>query len=157
MTKLKKDQTPEAWEAYHRTRNSVTQAINNAHTDYQVSYLKLVLTQFQKKFWKHVKSLRKDRTGITPLKFNGMTISSSENKAEVLNTQLFSVFTDEDTSYIPEVLYSFPDMPGISFNTEGIYKLLNELNINKSPGPDKIPTRVLKCCATEIAPLLQII
>ena len=34
---------------------------------------------------------------------------------------------------------------------------MNELNINKSPGPDKIPTRVLKCCATEIAPLLQLI
>ena len=99
----------------------------------------------------------KDRAGIAPLKFNGMTISSSEDKAEVLNNQFYSVFTDEDISHIPEVLYSFPDMPGISFNTEGIYKLLNELNINKSPGPDKIPTRVLKCCATEIAPLLQII
>ena len=87
--------------------------------------------------------MRKDRAGIAPLKFNGMTISSSEDKAEVLNNQFYSVFTDEDISHIPEVLYSFPDMPGISFNTEGIYKLLNELNINKSPGPDKIPTRVL--------------
>ena len=53
--------------------------------------------------------------------------------------------------------FFFPDMPDISFNTKGIYKLLNELNINKSPGLNKIPTRVLKCCATEIAPLLQII
>ena len=48
-------------------------------------------------------------------------------------------------------------MPNISFHVEGIYKLLNNLNIYKSPGPDEIPTRILKFCATEIAPILQII
>ena len=45
-------------------------------------------------------------------------------------------------------------MPDISFNIEGIYKLLNELNTDESSGPDKIPSRVLNCCATEIAPLI---
>ena len=45
-------------------------------------------------------------------------------------------------------------MPNISFNIEGIY---NGLHINKSPGPDEIPSRILKYCATEISPVLQII
>ena len=85
--------------------------------------MKLVLIQLvSKKFWKYVKSLCEDRTGIAPLKFNSMTVSSSEDKAEVLNNQFYSVFTDEDISHIPEVLNSFPDMRGISFNTECIYK-----------------------------------
>lgn len=47
-------------------------------------------------------------------------------------------------------------MPDISFNTEGIYKLLNKPDINKSSGLGEIPTRVLKCCASEIALLKQI-
>ena len=123
--KAKKDQTPEAWEAYRRTRN---RAINNAHTDCQGQLFETSFNTISKKFWKYVKSLRKDCAGIALLKCNGMTISSSEDKAEVLNNQFYLVFTDEDISHIPEVLYSFPDMPGISFNTEGINKLLNELN-----------------------------
>jgi len=48
-------------------------------------------------------------------------------------------------------------MPNISFHVEDIYKLLNNLNIYKSPGSDEIPTRILKFCAMEIAPILQII
>ena len=50
-------------------------------------------------------------------------------------------------------------MPNISssLNVEGIYKLLNNLDIDKTPGPDKLPNRILKYCATEIAQILQVI
>ena len=48
-------------------------------------------------------------------------------------------------------------MPEISFSTEGILKLLCELDTNKSPGPDEIPSVVLKQCSAEIAPILQVI
>ena len=48
-------------------------------------------------------------------------------------------------------------MPTISLNVEGIYRLLNDLDVNKAPGPDKIPNRILKYCATEIAQILQLI
>ena len=48
-------------------------------------------------------------------------------------------------------------MPTISFNVEGIYRLLNDLDVNKAPGSDKIPNGILKYCATEIAQILQVI
>ena len=48
-------------------------------------------------------------------------------------------------------------MPTISLNVEGIYRLLNDLDVNKAPGSDKIPNRILKYCATEIAQILQVI
>ena len=48
-------------------------------------------------------------------------------------------------------------MPDITFNVEGIYNLLNSLDINKAPGPDEIPSRILKHCAIEVAPILQVI
>ena len=129
--KATKDRTPEAWEVYRRTRNRVAQAINNAHTDCQGQLFETSFNTISKKFWKYVKSLRKDCARIALLKCNGMTINSSEDKAEVLNNQFYSVFTDEDISHIPEILYSFPDMPDISFNTESINKLLNELNTHQ--------------------------
>ena len=67
------------------------------------------------------------------------------------------MFTDEDLSSIPSPTNSFPIMPTISLNVEGIYRLLNDLDVNKAPGPDKIPNRILKYCATEIAQILQVI
>ena len=48
-------------------------------------------------------------------------------------------------------------MPTISLNVEGIYRLLNDLDVNKAPGPDKIPNRILKYCATKIAQILPVI
>ena len=44
-----------------------------------------------------------------------------------------------------------------SLNVEGSYKLLNDLDVDKAPGPDKIPNRILKYCATQIAQILQVI
>ena len=35
--------------------------------------------------------------------------------------------------------------------------ILESLDIAKASGPDKIPTRILKLCASEIAPILTVI
>ena len=65
------------------------------------------------------------------------------------------MFTDKDLSQssVPSPTSSFPIMPNISsfLNVEGIYKLFNNLDVDKTPGPDKLPNRILKYCATEIA------
>ena len=88
---------------------------------------------------------------------DGVTTSKSEDKADILSRQFYSVFTNEDLSSVPSPTSSFPIMPNISLNVEGIYKLLNDLDVDKAPGPDKIPNRILKYCATEIAQILQVI
>ncbi|XP_053383306.1 uncharacterized protein LOC128549774 [Mercenaria mercenaria] len=41
----------------------------------------------QKKFWNYLKSLRKDNTGISPLKDNGRLFNSARDKANILNRQ----------------------------------------------------------------------
>ena len=60
----------------------------------------------QKKFWKHIKSVKKDRTGTAPLKENGLLHSDAKSKAGILNRQYQSVFSQEDIDDIPE-----PDVP----------------------------------------------
>ena len=69
-----------------------------------------------------------------------------------------SVFTTENTDNIPTLSNDLlPDMPSIQVYPQGIQHLLNNLDANKSGGPDKLPARFLKEVAGEIAPALSII
>ena len=85
-----------------------------------------------------------------------LVITDSFEKAEILNNQ-FHLYTNENLSDIPTPEFLHPSMPNVSFSTEGIFKLLCELDITKSPGPDAIPSIVLTHCAAQIAPILQVI
>ena len=45
----------------------------------------------------------------------------------------------------------------ISVDINGVFDLLNELDISKAAGPDNIPAHFLKLCAIEVAPILTLI
>ena len=49
---------------------------------------------------------------------------------------------------------STPVMPDITIIQEGVFKLLENLDPNKSSGPDEIPAKILKLAAKELAPAL---
>ena len=112
----------------------------------------------QKRFWNYIKSLRKDNTGIAPLRDQGKLFSAPKDKANILNRQYKNVFTREDTNNIPSPTGDpFPNMAEIEVSEEGVLKLLKNLNPHKASGPDQIPSRFLKECAKELAPYLTII
>ena len=48
----------------------------------------------------------------------------------------------------------YPKINELKITVEGVEKLLRNLKVNKSPGPDDIPARILKELAHEIAPVL---
>ena len=50
-----------------------------------------------------------------------------------------------------------PCIPDLTFTVSGIQHLLSTLNSNKASGPDNISPYILKHCAEEISPVLQII
>ena len=64
-------------------------------------------------------------------------LSDSISKAEALNNQFKSFFTQEDTDNIPTMTTtadtgnSFPNMPEISFSLNGIQQALCNLQVNK--------------------------
>ena len=65
------------------------------------------------------------------------------------------MFTNEDTTNIPIPNGNpSPSMPDITINSDGVRKLLHNVNPNKACGPDGISARVLKECAAELAPLI---
>ena len=82
----------------------------------------------QKKIWKHVKSVKRDRAGTAPLKENGLLVSDPKSKARILNHQYQSVFSKEDSADIPEPNEpESPTMPEIVVTEEGVFKQLSTL------------------------------
>ncbi|MEW8544204.1 MAG: reverse transcriptase family protein, partial [Candidatus Thiodiazotropha sp.] len=112
-----------------------------------------------KRFWSFVKSLKKDNSGVAPLKEQGKMHADPVDKSNILNRQYESVFTKEnDTADIPTLQgQPYPDMPDIVVNQEGVLKLLKKINPHKACGPDMIPARILRDLAEEIAPILTVI
>ena len=112
-----------------------------------------------KRFWAYINSRRCDSHGVHPLKSSdGVTYTDSTAKANILNKQFSSVFTDESLINVPEKgPCPYPSTDSITVSPAGVKKLLEGLNIHKSPGPDGIPSRLLKTLATELTPILTIL
>ena len=56
-----------------------------------------------KRFWNFIKSHKKDSTGVVPLKKDGLTISDSLKKANIMGDRFCSVFSQEDLSDLPDM------------------------------------------------------
>ena len=102
---------------------------------------------------------RKDSTSKAPLKDNGRLFNASKDKADILNRQYQSVFSQEDPdTQVPDPEGKpYPDMNNIHVSEDGVRKLLQKSNPRKATGPDMIPARLLKECAEELSPILAII
>ena len=109
-----------------------------------------------KPFWKYVKARRNDNIGVAAIKNNGILYHDSKTKAELLNHQFRSVFTmDDDTDHLPTMSHpKYPNIENITICFEGVENLLDNINIHKASGPDKIPNIIPKTCSKEISPAL---
>ncbi|XP_072048916.1 uncharacterized protein [Amphiura filiformis] len=107
-----------------------------------------------KQFYGFVKKLKKDSVGIPALKHQGRLISDGIGKAEVLNHQFDSVFTNENNMENMPKQEAFPPMPEIHVVTEGVAKLLRNLDASKAPGPDRLTPEILKMFTDTLAPAL---
>ena len=88
---------------------------------------------------------------------NGKVRTEPKEKAEMLNDQFTSVFTQSQQNH-PDVIPSpYPPMPQINIAEAGVTSLLRKLNPKKACGADKIPATFLKNCAEEISPILTVI
>ena len=105
-----------------------------------------------KPFWKYVRAQRQDNIGVAPFLDNGVLHTDSLSKACILNKQFVSVFTREEVTDIPKLHGpNYPDITDLGISTEGVEKLLSNLNVSKASGPDLIPLcRLLKGLAEEI-------
>ena len=89
------------------------------------------------------------------MKVEGKCVTSSQDKAEVMK-QFFAFFTDKNAS-CPNLEPHHPQIRDLLFSANGIENVLNNLSLNKSPGPDDIPNFVLKLCSSMISPILPVV
>ena len=112
----------------------------------------------QKRLWSYIRSVRKDNTGILPVKDKGRLFKALKDKANILNRQYLPTFTQEDTNLVPSPSgIPYPNKEDIEVDEAGIRKLLQKNSPRKALGPDSIPARILKDCSSELAPILTII
>ena len=152
LTGLEKD-----WAAYRNIKKEIQSICHKAYNNY-VSSLLDTNNRCTKRFWSFIKSKCNEQIGIYTLRFEGKTYTQSTAKANILNKQFASVYTKEDQTSIPSLHgESFPDIGTLHIESNGIEKLLSELNPYKATVPDNIPSRFLKETAHYVALLLTFI
>ena len=94
-----------------------------------------------------------DNLGVSRLKVQGKLYTNDKEKADILNNQFTSVFSEEDDQ-VPTIL-SDPvlTMPSICVPLNGVRKLLPKIDPNKTTGTDGITGRFLKEVADEMPQL----
>jgi hypothetical protein len=97
---------------------------------------------------------------VPVLKVNNNTITKDSEKAAALSAQFSSVFTREDLdpSSMPKIIHPpHESMPDITVSTEGVEKLLRNIDPTKAVGPDDVSNYALKIASHELAPILSFI
>ena len=86
-------------------------------------------------------------------------MSDNTDKADLLNSYFCSVFTKEKLDILPEILdlQNINILQNIELNNVLVTKKLENLNVNKSMGPDELHPRVLKELAVELGQPLAIL
>ena len=145
---------------YCRCRNQVRMLTRKSAKNQEKKVATCVKTN-NKLFWKHVNRKTKLREAVPDL-YNGkrnpneMTKNDSE-KAEVLGNYFSSVFVKEPNwSWILNE-QSHENNLKVEISKEAIKKKLQELNVNKSPGPDLMHPRVIKEISSVIIEPLHLI
>ena len=117
-----------------------------------------------KRFWTFIKHKRSDGNQIPPLRSNGLLHPDSIGKANILNKQFQSAFSEKENFTDMEFKNrcdmtnnSHPSLQDLNITENEITKLLSNLNPYKAAGPDTITSRVLKELSTDIAPILTTI
>lgn len=109
-----------------------------------------------KKFWSVFSFKNRKKSIPDTIVYEGTEYSTDCAKAETFLRFFQSVYSDHGSCISPSVVESNPlsteTLNLIEVSTTEVTTLLEELDCSKAPGPDNIPTVVLKRCASALAP-----
>ena len=85
------------------------------------------------------------KPGITEIDYYGVRITDDADKAECLSQFFASVFSEENTSTIPNLtdINNITYLETLTVTEQKVKKLLAKLKTDKSPGPDDIYNKVI--------------
>ena len=153
--KAKNSRNPTHWHQFRAARKRMHQSLKTTRDGYVSNFLGEAIEENPKRFWSYVKQLRHDDPDVADLEIEGKIFSNREVKAEILNKQFSSVFTNESESGPPSVgTEPKSSISPLMITISGVTKQLTSLKTNKACGPDNIPSWFLKEYAQEILPVL---
>ena len=100
-----------------------------------------------KEFYSYANKKKTLACGIGPLKDNAGNHTNDEKEmASILNNFFASVFTDEDCSTFQpsEHQMTLNQLNQIKISESDIVRVIDKLQMNKTPGPDKISPRIIR-------------
>ena len=137
---------------YSQARNMVTWETRQAVQQREKVIASKVKTD-PKSFYQYVTDRTKPKENISNLtKEDGSLTNSDSEKEDVLLNFFTNVFTKEDTPNMSNFdTKCDTKLPFIHIDEDKMFKALNNLKPNKSPGPDEIHPKVLKELSRELA------
>ena len=158
LGKAKKSNLDQHWKTYKKVKSETQKTCRQTHE----RYLNTIFEEDKsnKKLWSYIKSRKTQNIGIPDLKDkNQIPTSDCSKKAHLIHEHLDTVFSDPS----PPIQATFdqkdrlPTMKPIKINNSGIKKLLSDLDPNKANGPDNIPGKFLKTCASDMADIYSVL
>ena len=145
---------------YERLRRSTKKLIKQSKKNLEVHIASKIKSN-PKEFYSYVRQRKVITSNVGPLlNDNGEHVSNDVDMAEILNEYFASVFTIEDTNGIMETSTASANAAQLNnceFTEENIIKTLENIKVNKTPGPDRIAPRILKETKHQIWKPLSII
>ena len=149
----KKHKTTALWDKFKELRNRLKNLMARKHSEYITTMCNSITTN-PKKFWTYLKTHTKSRGIPAFLKGNNDTkITDHMEMASLFNIFFHSTFTPTNNNPLPNIdTHNDPNLHELHFDSVDIEKQLSQLNSIKAPGPDNLPTKILKEYAHELAP-----
>ena len=153
--KAKKRNDEKSWKKYNELKKLVQKQCRKSHDVYVQDLI--TNDKSNKKFWTYIKSQRKEKTGIPDILDRNAWVTDPKQKANLFNAQFSGVFSTPGTPFTIPPLNSKCKLSSIQVSKKGVLKLLENINVNKAPGPDQIPGKLLRIIAEEIHEVLTVL
>ena len=151
--KATKTRNQDDWQEFCDIRKNLHERLRSTRVSHISQFPSTGITDKPKSFWTFISKLRQDNQGIDDLHVSRSIVSADALKAETLNEQFNSVYTEEGSMPLPNMGES--PYGEISISISGVLDQLNKLNPSKAQGPDGIPPCFLNTYAAQLAPILH--
>lgn len=145
------------WEKYFTVLRDYTKLLRLSKKKFHHQDLLNILRTNPKKFWNVLTPPRGTVHNISLFNPDGSLVPVDQ-RSNAMNSYFSSIFTHEPAQTMPVLPRSnLVQMLPIHITAEGIVKLINNLKLSSSPGPDNIPAKVIKSTKIISSLILQII